>query len=77
MTPDEDMIREAIDQTSGKGREAMQERIAVYRVACKLSRGPCPKRSAYWQERAARIAIDIKRLTLGRDIPGRGLEQCA
>ena len=77
MKPDEEMIREAMDKTSGKGKDAMRDRIDVYRVACKLSRGGCPKRSAYWQERAARLADDIKRLTTPRrEVPGRGCEQC-
>lgn len=77
MRPNEDLIREAIDQTSGKGKDAMRDRIAAYRTACRLSRGPDPKRSRYWAEKAKSFEDDIRRLTPRRNVPGRGLEQCA
>lgn len=78
MRPDEDMIREAeLSVTRGKARDAMADRIANYRIACLLATGASAARSRYWQEKAARLANEIKRLTPCGTAPGVGREQCA
>ena len=77
MKPDENMITEALDGARGKFRDTMLERVEVYRAACHLAGGRNPARSAYWQEKAARLAASIKRSTYNRTAPGVGREQCA
>lgn len=68
MTPDENLIAAAIEETrpNSRARDAINTLADQYRTACDLSRGPDRARCKHWQERAAELSIELrKRANLG------------
>ena len=76
MHVDEALLGRVKAATRGDhGREQLADaRIERYTRACKLSHGPCPQRSAYWEQRAQQCAEDLRRMILR---PVKARVECA